>query len=87
MKNFFTLHDTNDLPAFREFLNQREDLNMVRNLKPDRNGDTIIGLFHDKDKRGLIKIPKDCTDIASEMVTEINKLPLFIKYRGFLDNV
>lgn len=87
MKDFFTLHNTNDLPAFRKFLSHREDLNMVRNLRPDKNGDSMIGLFCDKDKRGLIKIPKDCLAIASDMVAEINKLPSFIKYRGFLDNV
>lgn len=87
MKDFFTLHNENDLPKLREFLSHRPDLNMVRNLRPDRNGDSIIGLFRGEDKRGLIKIPKDCLDIATHMVTEINKLPSFIKYRGFLDNV
>lgn len=69
-KDFFSFTKVMRHQVFKEWLKTLGNVNRLERVGTDKCGHALYGLFFDREKRGLVRIPKDLPETTQQQMID-----------------
>lgn len=74
MSDFFNFNRHSQLSEFKLWIMGRGDVDRIKQLKDNKHGHWLFGLFSGVDKRGMIQIHNDQPQFKQPMIEAVKEL-------------